>query len=382
VSRVLVLDGGQRKSLSAVRALAARGDDPFVADDKTVSLAGWSRSSRGTIRLPASDGPGFRDALEDATPRHRIDVVLPTDDHSMAALVGRDHIGRAALFVPSHDSFMRARDKGQTMALARSADVRIPHSIEPRNAADAAAALETFPLPAIVKPRESSGARGIAYAEDRESLRRAYENARSIYPWPMLQEWIRPVRGHVHVATLSRDGELLASFTQEVLREWPVKGGVGTLWRSVRDDRATANTERLLRATRWTGIALTEYLYAGSDDEPILMEMNPRFWNTIALSVACGVNFPGMWVEAALGGSPKGPSEWPVGRIGQWLIPGDLLNFVFNPRRAHQQVGYFPWPGRTHAIWRSDDPLPLLAMLVIISRGAFSAKMWRYALRR
>lgn len=382
MSRVLVLDGGQRKSLAAVRAVAARGDEVFVADDKRVSLAGWSRASRGIIRLPASDRPGFRDALEDATHEHRIDVVLPTDDHSMGALVGREHVGRAALFVPSHDAFMRARDKGRTMELARQAGVRIPRSIEPRNAADAAAALDTFPLPALVKPRESSGARGIAYAEDRGTLRRVYEHARSIYPWPMLQEWIKPVRGHVHVATLSRDGELFATFTQEVLREWPVKGGVGTLWRSVRDERAIASTAKLVRATRWTGIALTEYLYGTDDDEPILMEMNPRFWNTIALSVACGVDFPGMWVDAALGGTPAGPAEWPVGRVGQWLVPGDLLNFAFNSRRFRQRVGYFPWPGRTHAIWRSDDPLPLLAMLVIISRSAFSARMWRYALRR
>ena len=382
MSRVLVLDGGQRKSLTAVRALAARGDDAYVADDRTVSLAGWSRASRGMIRLPASDRPGFREALEDATHAHRIDVVLPTDDHSMAALVGRDHIGRAALFVPSHDAFMRARDKGRTMELARSVGVRIPRSVEPRNVGDAGAALESFPLPAIVKPRESSGARGIAYAEDRETLRRIYEHARSTYPWPMLQEWIRPVRGHVHVATLSRDGEVLASFTQEVLREWPVKGGVGTLWHSVRDERAIESTERLIRATRWTGIALTEYLYSTGDDEPILMEMNPRFWNTIALSVACGVDFPGMWVDAALGGRPTGPASWEVGRIGQWLVPGDLLNFAFNPRRFHQRVSYFPWPPRTHAIWRLDDPLPLLAMLVIISRNALSARMWRYALRR
>lgn len=382
MTRVLVLDGGQRKSLTAVRAIAARGHEVYVADDKMVSLAGWSRASRRTIRLPASDGPGFRDALEDATHEHRIDVVLPTDDHSMAALVGREHLGRAALFVPSHDAFMRARDKGRTMELARAAGVRIPRSVEPRTAAEATAAVESFPLPALVKPRESSGARGIAYAQDRETLRAIYERARSIYPWPMLQEWVRPVRGHVHVATLSRDGELMATFTQEVLREWPVGGGVGTLWRSVRDERAIASTEKLVRATRWTGIALTEYLYAEGDDEPILMEMNPRFWNTIALSVACGVDFPGMWVDAALGGQPKGPSSWPVGRIGQWLTPGDLLNFAFNPQRFAQRVGYFPWPGRTHAIWRLDDPLPLLAMLVIIARNALSPRMWRYAFRR
>src|SRR5207244_11070480 len=134
--------------------------------------------------------------------------------------------------------------------------------------------LESFPLRALVKPREGSGARGIKYAETRESLRRAYADAHAQTPFPLLQEWIRPVVRKVHVAMLSVNGQTLATFTQEVLREWPVRGGVGTLWRSVRDDAAIASTARLVSAARFTGVTLTEYLYTRGAG-PILMEVNP-----------------------------------------------------------------------------------------------------------
>lgn len=381
MTRVLVLDGSQRKSLAAVRSLTASGHEVLVADSRRVSLAGSSNRARGLVRLPQATEGGWVDALSTIVERHRIDVVLPTDDHSMGALAGRKQIAGAALLVPSIPSWQLARDKSRTAELARRVGVTIPRTEAPADEDAVAHALEAFPLPALVKPREGSGARGILYAEDRNSLRDAYRSVHVRWPFPLLQEWIRPVTRKVHVAMLSIDGRVLASFTQDVLREWPVHGGVGTLWRSVHDDVAIEATRRLVEGSAFTGVTLTEYLYT-PERGPVLMEINPRFWNTLALSIACGVDFPTLWVSAARGEIREGPSEWPDGRIAQWLIPGDLLNFVFNPARFRQSIGYFPLGQRVHAIWRRDDPRPMLAMLAIIARGAASPKMWRYALRR
>jgi len=381
VTRVLVLDGSQRKSLAAVRSLARGGYEVLVGDTRRVSLAGWSRFAARTLRVPAATEASYGDVLAALTEREEIDVVLPTDDHSMSALAGMARVGRAVLLTPSRDSFALARDKGLTADLARRVDVRIPSTAAPANDAEVARALASFPLPAVIKPREGSGARGITYAEDRAGLEAAYRSVHARWPYPLIQEWIRPVIKKVHVAMLSIDGEAKASFTQQVLREWPVRGGVGTLWRSVRDDAALEATERLVRGARFTGVTLTEYLYTPTGG-PILMEVNPRFWNTLELSIACGVDFPVLWVAAALGRPVRGPDDWPRDRVAQWLVPGDLLNFVFNPDRFCQPVGYLPFGRRAHAIWRGDDPMPMVAMLLIMARGATSPRMWRYALRR
>lgn len=381
MTRVLVLDGSQRKSLASVRSLAAAGHEVYVADARAISLAGASRFSRRTLRLPTPTDPRYLEMLARATDEYAIDVVLPTDDHSMGALAGHERIGRAALLTPSRESFAVARDKAATADLARQTSVRIPHTAAPVDEEDAKRLLASFPLPALVKPREGSGARGIIYAEDRADLAAAYARVHTTMPLPLLQEWIRPVTRKIHVALLSVRGRVLASFTQEVLREWPVRGGVGTLWRSVHDDEAIAATARMIERCGFTGVTLTEYLYT-PDAGPILMEINPRFWNTLSLAVACGVDFPSLWVSAALGEPRSGPNDWPVGRVAQWLVPGDLLNFAFNPKRFSQPVGYLPFGDRVHAIWRWSDPKPMVAMLGIIAMGVTSPRMWRYALRR
>ena len=379
MTKVLVLDGSQRKSLAAVRALAKRGYDVVVADTRRISLAGWSRFAAERVRVPLATDGGFVDELAALTERMAIDVVLPTDDHSMGALAGRANVGRAALLTPTREAFAMARDKALTADLARRSGVRIPTTAAPAFEEEARRVLDEVALPALVKPREGSGARGIVYAEDRAGLIAAYRGARE--PHPIIQEWIRPVIRKVHVALLSIEGEVYASFTQEVLREWPVRGGVGTLWRSVRDDAAIDATTRMVARAHYTGVTLTEYLYTPTDG-PILMEINPRFWNTLQLAIACGVDFPSLWVAGALGRPARGPAAWPVGRLAQWLVPGDLLNFAFNPQRFAQPMSYLPFGRRTHAIWRTDDPMPMAAMLLIMARGALSPRMWRYALRR
>lgn len=381
MTRVLVLDGSQRKSLAAVRSLARGGHQVLVADSSRLTLAGSSRFSTRTVRLPAPSDPNYVDALAAVTERESIDVVLPTDDHSMGALAGKAVVGRAALLTPSAEGFAMARDKSATVELARRVGVDVPRTESPSSDATARAIIDAFPLPALVKPREGSGARGIVYAEDRDALRAAYSAVHARYPRPLVQEWVRPVSSKTHVAMLTLDGKVIASFTQRVLREWPVGGGVGTLWQSVRDNTAIEATRRLLQAAGFTGVTLTEYLYTDARG-PVLMEVNPRFWNTLVLAIECGVDFPSLSVAAALGKPVQGPRDWPVGRVAQWLVPGDILNFAFNPDRFRQSIGYLPVDRRSHAIWRSDDPMPLLTMLLIIARGSLNPGMWRYAFRR
>src|SRR5206468_12795896 len=48
----------------------------------------------------------------------------------------------------------------------------------------------------------------------------------------------------------------------------------------------------LLEALQWHGVAMVEFKRDARDGLPRLMEINGRFWNSLPLAIASGVDFP------------------------------------------------------------------------------------------
>jgi predicted ATP-grasp superfamily ATP-dependent carboligase len=125
----------------------------------------------------------------------------------------------------------------------------------------------------------------------------------------------------------------------------------------------------MLTALRWHGVAMVEFRVR-ADGTPTFIEVNGRFWNSLALAIHAGVNFPAML--AALAHDIDIPTQ-PQYRIGvrcRWLL-GDVRHLAEVWRGAPR--GYpAPFPGRFRTLaavlaprrgtyhdnfsWR--DPLP------------------------
>jgi protein-tyrosine-phosphatase len=90
--------------------------------------------------------------------------------------------------------------------------------------------------------------------------------------------------------SLAKDGEILTAFQHQRVHE----GGGGSSYRkSVPiDDRMLACSARMLAHLRWTGVAMVEYRWNETTGEFALMEINGRFWGSLPLAVAAGVDFP------------------------------------------------------------------------------------------
>jgi protein-tyrosine-phosphatase len=67
----------------------------------------------------------------------------------------------------------------------------------------------------------------------------------------------------------------------------------------------------LLRTASWTGIAMVEYL-VGREAPPLLMEINGRFWGSLPLPAAVGIDFPWLWLQLVLDGRITPPKSYPV----------------------------------------------------------------------
>jgi predicted ATP-grasp superfamily ATP-dependent carboligase len=150
------------------------------------------------------------------------------------------------------------------------------------------------------------------------------------------------------------------------LREYPVSGGASTLRVSVRHDEIYEMAHSLLNALQWFGVAMVEFKIDPRDGRPKLMEINPRFWGSLALAIHAGVNFPWLLYRMASNENFKPVETYRLGVQCRWLLPGDLLHFIFNARRSRLMHDFF----RFHAgdtrydILSVKDPLPAVIKML------------------
>jgi predicted ATP-grasp superfamily ATP-dependent carboligase len=131
------------------------------------------------------------------------------------------------------------------------------------------------------------------------------------------QDW---VPGHgVGVEMLYERGRLAWHFVHERLHEWPLTGGASTLRRAAgAEEELVRQSSRLLDALHWHGVAMVEWR-RGDDGIGHLMEINPRPWGSLPLTIAAGVDIPrGMLALAR--GEPLGSAlSWRVGARARTL---------------------------------------------------------------
>jgi predicted ATP-grasp superfamily ATP-dependent carboligase len=73
---------------------------------------------------------------------------------------------------------------------------------------------------------------------------------------------------------------------------------------------------------------MVEWKVHPKSGQPLLLEINARFWGSLALAVRAGVDFPRLYADAALDRATISPSpSYQTGTISRWLIPGDILRY-------------------------------------------------------
>lgn len=369
--------GGDRIALAAVRALARTGWQVTLASDDLTTPAFRSRHVTARLQVPSpiTDPTGHARALVQAARDSGIRVILPTDDYAVLALVhARAELGdqlRAPL--PPAGALDLTHDKTATLELAARTGLAIPPSFPVDTAAAAQMRAAGTGFPVVLKLARGNGAVGLKIAHepsdiDRYFDDRAREHADNPHRDGVFDFSQVVLQGYVGSEThdfsaLCDRGRVLAAVTTRRALTFPHDGGIGILVETTRDPALEAAGARLLEALNWHGPAQVEFRRApDGTGAPFLIEVNGRFWGSLAASVAAGVNFPDMACRLALG-QPIGPA--PQVRVGlRYRYP---LPFLFEYARSGA-----PW----RDIWqlaqaflgaRSDlrlsDPAPALAQI-------------------
>lgn len=384
--RVLVLDAWTRKALSVVRSLGRSGVEVDAAAHTRLGAPLYSKFVKRRLLVPSPEGdPGAFAArvgqLLDAT---QYDCLLALEDSSLEALLPlRQRIEeRAAFPVPPDDALAVASDKWRTTELARELGIPVPRSVLVSTRSDAAMAVERLTFPLIVKPTRASGSRGMTRVGSREGLSDALDRALR-HGDAIVQEALPADGPGVGVGVLADRGSVRVMFSYRRLREFPVGGGPSTLRESTDDPAIKSYAKDLFERLRWHGVGMAEFKIDQRSGIPKLLEVNPRFWGSLELANAAGVNFPDLLLQVATGH----PVEQPGYRVGvrcRWLIPGDIAHFIANPRRMHMEPSFFRFFARDMAYdeFAWDDVRGGIATVFCTALSAFDPQTWRLGVFR
>lgn len=292
--RVLVLDGHSRAAVETVQSLGRAGAHVTVAATHDDALAFASRHAKRRFWQPS--GPAvLADWLDELHGRTPFELIVPATETSLLAVRQLDeaHPARVAAVVSSNDALDCMLDKERTLQHAQAVEVPVPGS-RLLTASDAAEL--DAPYPRVLKPTHSKvrlngrwetlAPAVVSSADERNEVLDAWLPHVSVQE----QEYVQGVGAGVNV--LFDHGTLHWRFCYERVHEVPLTGGGSAYRKSIAPDAAMIDAaRRLLEPLNWHGVAMVEFKRR-ADGSLALMEVNPRLWGSLALPIACGVDFP------------------------------------------------------------------------------------------
>lgn len=164
-------------------------------------------------------------------------------------------------------------------------------------------ALPGIVYPLIAKTRRETSAVGVYRVRNENELRHACDRLGSV---DIIIQENMPGRG-VGISSIRWDRpEMMFHFGHKRVREYPVSGGASTSrepW-DCDDHPLAGGIGDLLNRLDWHGVVmfeLKEIVSAEGQESYRFLEANPRFWGSVPLAMANGVNFPVLLCRAALG---------------------------------------------------------------------------------
>ncbi len=368
---ILVTDVDRRKSLPIIRSLGRQGVKVIGMASSGFSVGGLSRYCAKTLRCPdyKRDPDGFVSFVAQACETYRPTVFLPLEDRAIELCLEQPECftTHSRALLPSREVMEVSYDKWKTCELARRLDIPIPESHCPETVEEVRALAADWRGGCVIKPRKTSGSRGMAFVDDPGDIEPVWQRVSREFPRPIVQKRMDASGDAFGVFVLIDEaGELLGLFGHKRLREYPISGGPSTLCKSHRDEALIERSLRLLREIDFHGVAMVEYKVDRVSGEAMLLEINPRFWGSIGLAIAAGVDFPRLYHQTVAGLETRPVLEYTPDTYGRWLFPGDLLHFLKNPNRFGLEPSFFWFRGDNLAydILSLDDPLPALGMVV------------------
>ena len=330
--QALVLDGHLPSALACVRSLSKQNIKVVCGAERKSAMALHSRyaTEAWVYPSPLEDAEAYVQAIikKLSTIGDRPVIYCLSDNTLLPLAKHRDQVEAVGrLVLPEENNFNIAFDKALTLKMAERLGVSIPQTFFIGSQEDLELALGQVAYPCIIKPRQSclwvsgKGIRGkTEVADNREQAKEIVERIKNkTNIWPLLQA--RLTGQEYGVFGLWQNGEWQVKFAHQRLRSLDPMGGASCLRQSIAMPPDMADfASKLISELKWQGPAMVEFKLDKPNGTPKLMEINGRFWGSLALAIASNVDFPYLAYLQACG--------QPIEVSDQYKVPVTARSFL------------------------------------------------------
>ena len=373
-----IIAGGHFASLAAARNLGQHGISVYIVDSENC-LTRYSKYTKGFFRCPPEkEESRFIEYLVGLSSRYSgisgSVLFASTDEQVRIFSQNREMLSEHYIVsVPGWDVTKYLYDKRLSRILAKQQQVPIPETIISSCLQDILALDLSYPLvmkPAIT-PHFVSVTKKKAYkANNPQELVSLYNQISEIMnPEEILiQEFIPGGTKNLYSCFgYFKEGRLVAGYAAKRLRQHPIEfGRSSTYVVSTFMPELEALATQLLTGIGYTGMAEVEFMFDPKHSRYEFLEVNPRIWGWLNLSILAGVDIPYI-AYADLVAEPYHSGRFIEG--AKWIhLATDVptaFEEILHGRLTFQD--YFrSIHGSRDAVFCPNDPLPFLVELCLI----------------
>ncbi|MBN2163792.1 MAG: ATP-grasp domain-containing protein [Pontiellaceae bacterium] len=234
-------------------------------------------------------------AVERYHAKFPIDIVMPVHETAikLAAEIAPElnRFTRLAL-CPSADLCSRIDNKWHFHELMTSFDIRVPRCILPdRDPERLTDQLSNWTFPVMIKPHHGKGGYGIRKCNGIDEVLAALDAAPDDEPM-LIQEFIPGT--DMGCSFISHQGRIAAHTIQQTMihQNQSYTSGLGIRFR--KNEVISGMIADFARKSNWSGVGNMDLRIDERTGNVYVLELNPRYWQTLLGSLAMGINFPDM----------------------------------------------------------------------------------------
>lgn len=271
-------------------------------------------------------------AVERICEDERIDTIFPSWDPKVYLFSkNKERFARIGVVipVPDYETVITPLDKYRTIRAAEQVGFPCPKTYLPENQDDLRKIAQELGFPLVIKPRFTSGGRGIEMVKGFAELSQKIRLIIAKQQMPMIQEYIPGQHVQSVSLLLDKQGELkVASATKEHRNFFRIPQNFSTASESVDPGPYAACAARLVQSLGWWGCVNVQMKIDARDGLGKLMEINPRLGSRRWSRTESGINEALMCVKIARGEAVEAVQSVPVGLMLIHPIE-DLLGLGF-----------------------------------------------------